>query len=218
MKKIFALLGICTILLFTGCSSEPKKEAAIKVPEQKSYLLKDISSGAQYTLNRVDGGFVVKGHEHKVVMFDMYATYCPPCQKEAQHLTDLQVKHSDKFLIIALNTFEEVTNEYVNDNFRFKYGGYYFISNSKDNEEIIAAILKDIDYKRTIQIPFKVVLKDGKYQTLTDIIRSKPDNKFYIGAIETKTIEKDLEKIWKRFGKNSSDAEKSAPSPLPIQQ
>jgi thiol-disulfide isomerase/thioredoxin len=199
MKNFITLLGICTILLFTACSSEPKQEAKKEVKSApESFLLKDINSGAEYTLVRQKDGFVVKGHEHKVIMFDMYATYCGPCQKEAQHLTSLQVKHADKFLIIALNTFEEVTNQYINDEFRFKYGGYYFITNSKDNEEIIALILKDIGYKRTIQIPFKVVLKDGKYQTLTDIYKADPDNKYYIGEIETKTIEKDLDGIFKK--------------------
>lgn len=199
MKKIFTLVAISILLFFTACSdSKETKEVKETKSGPKTFLLKDINSGAQYTLKKTDSGFVVVGNEHKVIMFDMYATYCAPCQKEAQHLTELQVKYADKFLIIALNTFEEVTNQYVNDEFRFKYGGYYFISNSKENEEIISLILKDISYKRTIQIPFKVVLKDGKYQTLTDIYKANPDNKYYIGEIETKTIEKDLKEIFKK--------------------
>ncbi len=199
MKKILTLLVASVLLFFTACSdSKDAKEVKETKSGPKTFLLKDINSGAQYNLKKTDDGFVVVGHEHKVVMFDMYATYCAPCQKEAQHLTELQVKYADKFLIIALNTFEEVTNQYVNDEFRFKYGGYYFITNSKQNEEIISLILKDIGYKRTIQIPFKVVLKDGKYQTLTDIYKADPDNKYYIGEIETKTIEKDLKEIFKK--------------------
>ncbi len=199
MKKILTLFAASILLFFTACSDskETKQSKEIK-SGPKTFLLKDINSGAQYTLKKTDSGFVVVGHEHKVIMFDMYATYCAPCQKEAQHLTELQIKYADKFLIIALNTFEEVTDQYVNDEFRFKYGGYYFITNSKQNEEIISLILKDIGYKRTIQIPFKVVLKDGKYQTLTDIYKANPDNKYYIGEIETKTIEKDLQEIFKK--------------------
>ncbi len=194
MRYLFILFTIFSLLIFSGCS-EPKKEVKVESLAD-SYTIKDINTGAEYKLKKVDDGFVVEGHEKKVIMFDMYATYCPPCRKEAPHLTDLQVKYADKFLIIALNTFEEVTDEYVNDNFRFKYGAYYFISNSKDNEAIISTLLKGIDYKKTIQIPFKVVLKDGKYQNLTDIYEGKADNKFYIGAIKTEVIEKDLKKIW----------------------
>ncbi len=196
MKKFFTLISLISILIFTGCSKTPEKEEKVTVKETETIKVKDINSGAEYTLKRENGGFVVKGHEDKAIMFDMYATYCPPCQKEAPHLTELQVKHAEKFLIIALNTFEEVTDSYINDNFRFKYGAYYFITNSKDNQKIIDTILKDIDYKRVIQIPFKVVIKDGKYQTLTDIYNARnTDNKYYIGAIESKVIEKDLEGI-----------------------
>jgi len=196
MKKLFTLISLVSILIFTGCSKTPEKEEKITVKESEVIKIKDINSGAEYTLKRKNGGFVVEGHEDKALMFDMYATYCPPCRKEAPHLTELQVKYAEKFLIIALNTFEEVTDTYINDNFRFKYGAYYFITNSKDNQKIIDTILKDIDYKRMIQIPFKVVSKDGKYQTLTDIYNARNvDNKYYIGAIESKVIEKDLKGI-----------------------
>ena len=199
MKFIYTLILIFSVLIFSGCSDEveekvlPTKEHTTQ--EQSSYTIEDISSGAKYTLKRVDGAFVVEGHEDKVVMFDMYATYCPPCQKEAPHLTDLQVKYAEDFLIIALNTFEDVPNQYIDDKFRFSYGAYYFISNSKHNKIIIETLLKDIRYKPAMQMPFKVVLKDGKYQKLTDIYDGNPNNNFYLGAVDSNVIEKDLKKI-----------------------
>jgi thiol-disulfide isomerase/thioredoxin len=191
---------IFTILLFAGCNDEPKEEEVLLIKEhttveQSSYTIEDISSGAKYILKRENGGFVVEGHEDKVIMFDMYATYCPPCQKEAPHLTSLQVKYSDKFLIIALNTFEDVDDLYIDDKFRFTYGAYYFISNSKHNKIIISTLLKDIGYKTAMQIPFKVVLKNAKYQKLTDIYDGDPNNNFYLGAVNSTIIEKDLKKI-----------------------
>ncbi len=193
MKKLYLIISILALFILSGCDS--KESTSKESRDQDSFKVKDISSGAEYTLKRKNDGFVVEGHESKVIMFDIYATYCPPCQKEAPHLTDLQVKYADKFLIIALNTFEEVTDSYVDQNFRFKYGAYYFITNSNDNQKIIDILLKGIDYKRTIQIPFKVVSKDGIYQNLTDIYKANPDNKYYIGAIESKIIEKDLLRI-----------------------
>ncbi len=199
MKFLYIFAAALSVLVFSGCSSEPKENTSATkehtTKEQSSYTVEDISSGAKYTLKRVDGGFVVEGHEDKVVMFDMYATYCPPCQKEAPHLTDLQVKYSEDFIIIALNTFEEVPDTYVDDKFRFTYGAYYFITNSKHNKIIIDTVLKDIAYDTAMQIPFKVMLKDGKYQNITDIYEGNLNNKFYLGAVDSKVIERDLKKI-----------------------
>ena len=204
MQKVFILwFMILFSLVVSGCSDKSDTKEEIKTTKQVNVIktgtkitLHDISSGAQYTLKRLENGFVVEGHEDKVIMFDFYATYCPPCKKEAPHLTDLQVKYSDKLLIIALNTFEEVDDKFVDTKFRYKYSAYYFISNSKENERIIQSALKDIKYDRVMQIPFKVVLKNGVYQKLTDIYDGNPNNMFYIGAVETSVIEKDLKKIW----------------------
>ena len=201
MKFIYTLFAIFTILVFTGCNDKPEEESAPPekehtTVEQSSYTIEDINSGEIFILKRENGGFVVQGHEDKVVMFDMYATYCPPCRKEAPHLTDLQVKYLDKLLIIALNTFEDVSDLYIYDKFRFTYGAFYFISNSKHNNIIISTILKDIQYKPSMQIPFKVVLKNAKYQKLTDIYGNNPNNNFYLGAVSSSVIEKDLKKIF----------------------
>ncbi|WP_294966288.1 thioredoxin domain-containing protein [Sulfurimonas sp.] len=201
MKFIYTLFVLFTILIFTGCNDKPKEENIPPVKEyttveQSSYTIEDISTKAKYILKRQNGGFVVQGHEDKVVMFDMYATYCPPCRKEAPRLTDLQVKYSDKLLIIALNTFEDVSDSYIDDKFRFTYGAFYFIGNSKHNNIIISTILKDIQYEPSMQIPFKVVLKNAKYQKLTDIYGDNPNNNFYLGGVSTTVIEKDLKKIF----------------------
>lgn len=199
MRFFYTLFTIFTVLVFTGCSKEDKEEIApakeYTTVEQSSYTIKDISSGAEFTLKRENGAFVVEGHEEKIVMFDMYGTFCPPCRKEAPHLTNLQIKYLDKLIIIALNIFEDVDDSYIDNKFRYGYGAYYFISNSKHNRIIVDTILKDIDYKIPMQLPFKVVLKDAKYQKLTDIYNSNPDNNFYLGAVSTQVIEKDLKKI-----------------------
>ncbi|MCW8894876.1 MAG: thioredoxin domain-containing protein [Sulfurimonas sp.] len=203
MKFIYTLFALFTILVFTGCNDKPEQENTPPVKEhttvaQSSYTIEDISSGEKFVLKRENGGFVVEGHEDKVIMFDMYATYCPPCRKEAPHLTDLQVKYLDKLLIIALNTFEDVSDTYIDDKFRYSYGAFYFISNSKHNNIIIDTILKDIKYEPSMQIPFKVILKDTKYQKLTDIYGNNPNNNFYLGAISSSVIEKDLKKIFEQ--------------------
>lgn len=199
MRFIYTLFTVFAMIVFTGCSEETKEEIApvkeYTTVEQSSYTIKDISSGATFVLKRKNGAFVVEGYEDKVVMFDMYGTFCPPCRKEAKPLTDLQAKYLDEFIIIALNIFEDVDDLYIDNNFRYAYGAYYFISNSKHNKIIVSTLLKDIGYKIPMQLPFKVIVKDAKYQKLTDIYNSNPDNNFYLGAVSSHIIEKDLIKI-----------------------
>ena len=49
-----------------------------------------------------------------------------------------------------------------------------------------------------MQIPFKVIFKNAKYQKLTDIYGNNPNNNFYLGAVKSSVIEKDLIKIFKQ--------------------
>ena len=200
MKFIYILLTVFSIFAFTGCKDDeevaPLKESTTIA--QSSYTIEDVSTGVKYVLKRQGNGFIVEGHEDKVVMFDMYATYCPPCRKEAPHLTDLQSKYSDNLIIIALNTFEDVSDLYIDEEFRFSYGAFYFISNSKHNNIIINTVLEDINYKPSMQIPFKVMMKNGKYQKLTDTYGNNPNNNFYLGAVKSHVIEKDLLTIMKK--------------------
>ena len=81
------------------------------------------------------------------------------------------------------------------ENFAAKYNAYYFITNSPKNKKIVETIVKDIAYKGTLQVPFKVVLKDGKYEKVTDIYGSNPENRFYIGKVGLDVIQKDIDKL-----------------------
>lgn len=151
--------------------------------------------GSEIVLLRKHGGFVLEGDESKILILDIFGTFCPPCQKEAASLTNFQLKHDKDVLLIGFTYLESVTDEYVVDNFATKYNAYYFIVNSPDNDKMVNTITSDIEYKQAVQVPFKVVLKDGKYQNVTDVYGGVLDNKYYIGEIATEVIEKDIEKI-----------------------
>lgn len=99
--------------------------------------------------------------------------------------------------MIGLNYLESVSDEYVMENFVSKYNAYYFIVNSPDNDKIINTIVEDINYRQAVQVPYKVVLKNGKYQNVTDIYEGRKDNKYYIGEIDTDIIQKDIDRIKK---------------------
>ena len=198
MKKIVTFLTLAIALLFIGCGTQEPKTSAPSVKETykegDKVELKSVT-GAKLTLLRKNGGFVIEEDEGKILLVDIFGTFCAPCQEEAPSLMDFQLQNSDDVMLIGLNFFEEVSDEYVVENFAAKYNAYYFITNSPKNKKLVETIVQDIAYKGTLQVPFKVVLKDGKYQKVTDIYSQNPENKFYIGKVGLEIIQKDIDKL-----------------------
>ena len=196
IKAIFAALA-CAIFL-AGCGEDETAKAPAKIEGYKTgeeIALKSVF-GKDLTLKRVEGGFVIKGEEDKILMFDIFGTFCPPCQKEAPDLTKFQIDNLNDFTIVALTHFENVTNEYVVENFAQKYNAFYFISNdAKINDRLAAQILEDIKYERLESVPIKMVLKGGVYQELTDVDSGKFGVKYYLGGIRLDAMTKDFERI-----------------------
>lgn len=198
MKHFLRLfLTILSLTFFVGCdSSTPKASPSVVEPfkDGDKVELKSVS-GAKITLLRKNGGFVIEDDEEKILMFDIFGTFCAPCQEEAPSLMDFQLQNSDNVMLIGLNFFEEVSDEYVVENFAAKYNAYYFISNAAANKRLVETILRDIQYKATLQVPFKVVLKKGVYQNVRDIYTNLPDTKFYIGKVGLDVIQRDIDRI-----------------------
>ena len=196
MKKFLVFLTFFA-LFFIGCEDEGQ------ITEQKPYtkgdeiVLKSVND-VSITLVREENGFKLNGSD-KIIMFDIFGTFCAPCQSEAAHLMDYQMKNSDDFMLIGLITFENITNKDVIENFIKPYNAYYFIANEKENERLIAQILKDISYKNALSLPFKVVLKDAKYQLLSDNLgeRNGAKSPFYLGAVKSEMIASDIAQIKK---------------------
>ena len=195
MKKILFLSMCLLSFFFVGCTQESKPvTTGLKetYKEGEKIELKSVS-GAKLTLLRKAKGFVIEGSEDKIILIDIFGTFCAPCQEEAPSLMDFQLQNSDEVFLIGLNHLEEVSDEYVVENFAAKYNAYYFISNSPFNKKIVETIVQDIAYKSTLQVPFKVVLKEGAFQKVTDIYGGNPENKFYIGKVPLDIIQKDID-------------------------
>ena len=197
MKVLVTVITLVLTLLMLGCgSSESTSASTVKetYKDGDKVELKSVA-GAKLTLLRKNGGFVIEEDENKIILIDIFGTFCAPCQEEAPSLMDFQLQNSNDVMLIGLNYFEEVSDEYVVENFAAKYNAYYFITNSPKNKKIVETIVKDIAYKGTLQVPFKVVLKDGKYEKVTDIYGSNPENRFYIGKVGLDVIQKDIDKL-----------------------
>jgi thiol-disulfide isomerase/thioredoxin len=200
MRYTKLILAGLIALLLSACGNE---EVVQKKEETKGFKIGEkieLQSvmGSKIELVRTEKGFVLANDAKKILIFDIFGTFCQPCKNEASNLMDFQLKNADDVMIVALSHFETVTNEYIVDNFSSKYNAYYFIVNDPRNKIIVETILDDIKYTEQLKIPFKVVLKDGVYQKLTDIYEGNTENRYYIGEVPIHIIQNDIDKLKKQ--------------------
>ena len=202
MKKLLLVLLCAFALVFLGCDKNESESYSLgeyaPFKDGEEISLKSVS-GASISLVRTDKGFVLKGSD-KIVMLDIFGTFCAPCKSEAPHLMDYQLNHDD-FMLIGLITFEQISDKDVIEKFIKPFNAYYFIANEGEkNERLISQVLADIGYDSALSLPFKVVLKGGKYELLSDNLgeRGGKEALYYLGAVSSELVAKDLEKIRKK--------------------
>ncbi|EPV9359531.1 TlpA family protein disulfide reductase [Campylobacter upsaliensis] len=198
MQKIRIIFSAFLIaFLFMACASEDvKNELDFKEFALGEKVLLRSVNGGEKTFLRKEKGFVIEGEEDKILMFDFFGTFCQPCKEEALELSKLWQNNSKHFVIIGLSHFEEVSDEEVLK-FAKDYNAFYFLSNSKEKDRLIAQILKDISYQNMELLPFKVVLKDGVYQNVSDFWNKGKKVQFYLGKVPSELIQEDINAILK---------------------
>ncbi|EAI7259744.1 redoxin domain-containing protein [Campylobacter upsaliensis] len=198
MQKIRIIFSAFLIaFLFMACASEDaKNELDFKEFALGEKVLLRSVNGGEKTFLRKEKGFVIEGEEDKILMFDFFGTFCQPCKEEALELSKLWQNNSKHFVIIGLSHFEEVSDEEVLK-FAKDYNAFYFLSNSKEKDRLIAQILKDISYQNMELLPFKVVLKDGVYQNVSDFWNKGKKVQFYLGKVPSELIQEDINTILK---------------------
>lgn len=163
-------------LLFHGCSEESSDEAMVSTAE---FTLMD-TQGKSYTVEKRGTNFTLDAGEDKVVLFDIFATWCPPCQAEVKHLGNLQKKYGEDLIIMGITIEEDKSNADL-EAFRTKFlGGDYLISNKADNQELARSIASTIGVGQQFPIPLMVLYKNGEYVT------------HYAGATQEEIIDHDI--------------------------
>ncbi len=176
-KKTLISLSIVLPLLFLGCSSSDDESSMVA---SSTFHLVD-TDGAEYNVTKSGLNFTVEGHEEKIIMFDIFATWCPPCRAEASNLTHLQKNYRNDLLILGVTIENDIPNEKI-EYFKEEYGADYVIVNSKENELLYRAIASATKVGQRFPIPLMVMYKDGKYIT------------HYIGQTPEEMIESDIKK------------------------
>lgn len=114
---ISCLLAL-TLSIMSGCGSAP---AAVNQPQANTEekpavgnnypVLKD--DIADVDIDLVKGGTMkIKDYRGKVVLLNLWATWCGPCREEMPHLIELKKKYGDNgFEVIGLNVGFQDTDE-----------------------------------------------------------------------------------------------------------
>lgn len=176
-KTTLISLSIILPLLFAGCSSDSEDGDYVAT---KTFHLLD-TNGVDYNVTKSGLNFTVEGHEGKVIMFDIFATWCPPCRAEAPNLSHLQKIYRDEFLVLGVTIEDGIKNSELKA-FKEQYGADYAIVNSQENERLYRAIASATKAGQRFPIPLMVMYKDGQYIT------------HYVGQTPEEMIESDIKK------------------------
>jgi thiol-disulfide isomerase/thioredoxin len=184
-KSLFSILFL-SALVFQGCSDNENNKtehieqiaALAKKNTEQKYVLTS-TDGRQFVIQKTDDGFILKDSDAKIVIFDIFATWCPPCQASAQHLSSIQKKFKKDVVVIGLTIEENIPNANL-IKFKHRFHANYIISNSPDNRPLITEIASQLKVGARFPIPLMTIYKDGKLVS------------HYIGAVEEEFVESDI--------------------------
>ncbi len=180
MKKIaITSMLILSAFVLNGCFEDKKETQTQKeVIPANEYHLSGLD-GKKYIVKKEKGGFILKENKDKILILDIFATWCPPCKAAATHLSSLQDKFKDDLVIIGLTIENPITNEKLQD-FRTKYNANYILVNSSENERLIEELTTDLQVGKRFPIPLMAIYKNSKLIN------------YYAGAAEEEFIENDI--------------------------
>ncbi len=183
LKKTFlSIFLLLSTTFFLACSKDTND-----ILSSNEHVLTSLK-GKQIVVKQDGDGFYLEGDKDKLVIFDIFATWCPPCQASASHLSALQDKYKDDIVIIGVTIEQPERNAkgaLINDKlnkFRLKYNARYTMVNSDENSGLSDAITKSLKMGPRYPIPLMAMYKNGKYIN------------HYVGAIQEEFVESDIKK------------------------
>ncbi len=174
--RFYALITAIT-LLFSACS-DSNDDTASQL-EVKEYLLED-SKLTPYHVKKQGNKVTIDEHKGKVILIDIFATWCPACKVIAPHLSNLQKKYPDKLLVMGLSIEPNKEHSFF-DAFAKAHNAIYPISNAADNMVLAQRIATDLRQPRSFPIPLIVM-----YDTEGNYFRH------YTGAVPEEIIDRDI--------------------------
>lgn len=178
-KKIILSMLFSLAVLFSGCDDEKQETADVgSMTATNEYVLTTLKN-EQLLVKELSEGFILDSAKDKIVLFDIFATWCPPCQGAATHLSSLQEKFKDDLIIIGVSIEEGIENEKL-EAFTKEHKAKYTLVNSEQNRHLVQAIASSLKLGERFPIPMMAMYKNGKLI------------KHYLGATQEEFIESDI--------------------------
>ena len=204
MKNIKLLLLSTVLLCFTGCDDKKqeksasedkkisihdhnesndslatealKKQAALR--KKHSYMLRDLNDDNR-SISIENKHITIDRVKEKLIIVNVFATWCPPCKGEIPYLVDLKKKYSKDLFIAGILANDTADKEHLKT-FISTYGINYYISNATENDALVQNIAKKLALDENIPIPLTILFKNGAYYS------------HYEGAVPIEMLEHDI--------------------------
>ncbi len=189
MFKKIVLATILTVAMFSqGCSDE--KEITSQIEEANGMLANNefvltSTDNKQYVIIKTATGFTLENNKDKIIILDVFATWCPPCRATAPSLSTLQKKYKDNLVVIGITIEDGISNSKLKD-FKKANSANYVIVNSNQNRPMVNEIAKSLNLGERFPIPVMAMYQNGKLIN------------HYVGAVEEEFIENDIKMALKK--------------------
>jgi len=181
MLKQFTVTALTALLMLGGCSDSKKSSEADALIAKTVFTLDGID-GSKYEVTKAGTDFSTAGTPEAVVVYDIFATWCPPCRAEAPHLSSLQTKFQGKVKFIGISIEEGNDNAFY-QKFAADIGINYTLVNSPDNQKLARSLAASIGVGQDFPIPLMIIFKNGRFV------------KYYSGLVPEEMIESDLKQL-----------------------
>lgn len=182
LKKSIFVAILASTMFFQGCDDKSNEvNSSLNETTLSNEFLLTSTDTKQLIVKKEPEGFTLQGAQGKVILFDIFATWCPPCRTSASHLTSLQEKYKDDLVIIGLTIEDEITNAELVD-FKNTYDAKYTITNSSVNRLLINEIASALELGERFPIPLMALYYNGKLVT------------HYVGEVQEEFIESDIKR------------------------
>ncbi len=128
----YSLVGLLLLFVVAGCSSDQKEQTTPTKPlEQldpasaRLYPAQREAKARDFEVDLVDGKrFSLSDQKGKVILLNIWATWCAPCREETPDLQELYTKYKDEgFLVLGVSIDKQ--GESVVKPFMEEYGVTY---------------------------------------------------------------------------------------------
>ncbi len=160
------------------------KDAAEKKPPINQQAIQD---SLDVPVAKLDGGtLTLAEYRGKVLVVDFWATYCPPCVKQAPQLAAMNERYRDRGLVVVGLTSDPKEDQSKVEDFIKKAGINYTIG--FDNSWLSGAFLKGTeDDSGQPPIPqLFVIARDGR--VIEHLIGEQPGRMQYLEKIVTEQL------------------------------